>query len=762
MLGLWWTLLPTIGAMAIVAILPTCLWVRAWVKSSVVAVGVAPAITFAIIMGLSVLFDAANVPWEKAKVFPILGLLSALGAITWLFVEARRSGGGSLQPGGIVASLGPRRPLGELQSRVRASTWGMIAVGTLLAALPMLTNADPRMPAQQWDSTFHLNGVWSMLSTRVASPFGGLSELYGGREVFYPTTWHAFAALFATPTSVIEVSNASSILLMAVWVIGATAFTSVLTDKRGAILAAPVLAGTLLNMPADNLTMYNQWPLAMGLAAVPGVAAFAVIVGRRVLDAWKRSAVAVVRHTPTILALLFAAAGATAAHPSSAFTLVVMLIAPLLASLIRFVEWASFRRRRAAALIAAAGAIAALVVPLWLLTTDRISAMGRYPRAGVSWSMALSRMFIPVPPFQSTGSLALLIGVQAILLFVGVVTILGLWRSLATMIRADDPTGGESDDTTLDGAESGDTDPGDAESAEKAPDPPEPEGASAADADPDETGPLVPPSFPEPPPVKARPREHLLWPIAAYLIFSALTALAYAPIGDLRTFLLAPWYLDARRIMGVHGLMMVPIMAIGFEQITAGAHRWVEGLVLPQPRPYSRWRTDAFIGAILIVVTGFGAFDARVWATDYVYDAQHLGKPGMATTAELAMIRRMRLRIPRESLVLGDPIAGAAYVEVIGQHEAVFPQLTLTNNEERWQQVLTRRFNEIHTNPDVCDVVRELGITHFYEDEDGWYYNFRRSSRFPGLYNVDTSTGFELVDTGGTAKLWKITACDAG
>lgn len=194
MLGLWWTLLPTIGAMAIVAILPTCLWVRAWVKSSVVAVGVAPAITFAIIMGLSVLFDAANVPWEKAKVFPILGLLSALGAITWLFVEARRSGGGNLQPGGIVASLGPRRPLGELQSRVRASTWGMIAVGTILAALPMLTNADPRMPAQQWDSTFHLNGVWSMLSTRVASPFGGLSELYGGREVFYPTTWHAFAA----------------------------------------------------------------------------------------------------------------------------------------------------------------------------------------------------------------------------------------------------------------------------------------------------------------------------------------------------------------------------------------------------------------------------------------------------------------------------------------------------------------------------------------------------------------------------------------
>ena len=55
--------------------------------------------------------------------------------------------------------------------------------------------------------------------------------------------------------------------------------------------------------------------------------------------------------------------------------------------------------------------------------------------------------------------------------------------------------------------------------------------------------------------------------------------------------------------------------------------------------------------------------------------------------------------------------------------------------------------------------MRKLGITHFYEEEDGAYYNFMRSTRNPGLYGVDTSSGFELVDAGGTAKLWKITAC---
>ena len=72
-----------------------------------------------------------------------------------------------------------------------------------------------------------------------------------------------------------------------------------------------------------------------------------------------------------------------------------------------------------------------------------------------------------------------------------------------------------------------------------------------------------------------------------------------------------------------------------------------------------------------------------------------------------------------------------------------------------------KHFNEIHDNPEVCEVVNQMGITHYYADEDGKYYNFLRSSRFPGLYNVDTSYGFELVDQGGTAKLYRITACGA-
>lgn len=166
------------------------------------------------------------------------------------------------------------------------------------------------------------------------------------------------------------------------------------------------------------------------------------------------------------------------------------------------------------------------------------------------------------------------------------------------------------------------------------------------------------------------------------------------------------------------------------------------------------------LGVFLLVVTMGGALDARLWAVRYVYDADHLGKPGMATSGELAMLRRMPETLPEDAVVLGDPIAGAAYTEVIGQRTAVFPQLSMANEDAASQAVLSQHFNEIHTNPEVCEVVRRLKITHYYEDEDGWYYQTLRSRRSPGLYGVDTSTGFELVDQGGTAKLYRITACD--
>ena len=845
MLGQWWMLTPTIIEMLIAAVLPAVFWVHAKVRSPLISLAVAPAVTFSFITVLSILFDRVGISWQREHVLPVLGILTLFGALVLVFTKARELTGGQVTRGAILHALEERRlggaePSGAetsglekaraARSRVEpgrvevtgaetteveqgsvepgrvemgcitttgAETsglekgqvsqdrvaqvggekgrfrqgrvepepvggpiWAMVTAGSFLAALPMLLHANPELPAQQWDSTFHLNGVWSILQFGSASPFGGLSDLYGGRSVFYPTTWHAFTALFSTSSTVIRAANASSIVLMIMWVLGASALTSVITRRRGAILAAPILAGLLLDMPADNLTMYNQWPNAMGLAAVPGVVALAVILGRRIAGAFEEGIRPLLRELYLSIFLLLGAAGASAAHPSSAFVLAALLIPALLAGSVtvlrRAVASGSWLRVILLTLIVAP----ATLMPFLALTTSKIRAMGEYPRPGFTWSYALSHMFTPAPPFTETTSMSMMILLQAGLVLLGIAYLSGLMTPKLRGIGGGAPSSSSitkeperehekpSDSKPpLSGGQWDDNEPG-----------------SHDDLWDDKATPLTR----EHPREWSRARDWLkaeepLWPIAAYLVFCVLTLLAYAPLGEVRTFLLAPWYLDARRIMGAHGLTMVPLMALGFDLLASIAHKIlsratgsVQPFSLPQLAP---WKVKVTLGLVLLTLSGFGALDSRLAATDYVYDPEKLGKPGMADTAELAMIRRMRLRIPGDSLVLGDPIAGAAYTEVLGQHEAVFPQLSMTNGGERWQQVLAHRFKDIHTDPEVCEVVRELGITHFYEDEDGWYYNFKRSTRSPGLYGVDTSMGFELVDHGGSAKLYRITAC---
>ena len=58
---------------------------------------------------------------------------------------------------------------------------------------------------------------------------------------------------------------------------------------------------------------------------------------------------------------------------------------------------------------------------------------------------------------------------------------------------------------------------------------------------------------------------------------------------------------------------------------------------------------------------------------------------------------------------------------------------------------------------EIGDGLVVLGGAMSAHDDDAhpWLADLR-----PGLYDVDTSTGFTLLDTGGTARVWEITACD--
>ena len=135
------------------------------------------------------------------------------------------------------------------------------------------------------------------------------------------------------------------------------------------------------------------------------------------------------------------------------------------------------------------------------------------------------------------------------------------------------------------------------------------------------------------------------------------------------------------------------------------------------------------------------------------------------TTVELSaatrrMAERARNLLPEDAIVLGDPFNGAAYVQALGDREVVFPQLYFraSNTDEEY---LRAHFNQIATDPHVCEILTRHGIGYAWIDADSWHGGEDQAMVSPGLYDVDLSQGFEVLGSAESVSLARITACGA-
>lgn len=110
------------------------------------------------------------------------------------------------------------------------------------------------------------------------------------------------------------------------------------------------------------------------------------------------------------------------------------------------------------------------------------------------------------------------------------------------------------------------------------------------------------------------------------------------------------------------------------------------------------------------------------------------------------------------SLKVCFPVAGSGYIPILTGLSSVwvFPGQSSDDADGFY---LREHFNEIHDNPQVCEVLVRHGIRYFYRDVDYFFNGVWLSRLRPGLYNVDTTTGFTLIDSGGSATLWRIDTC---
>ena len=249
--------------------------------------------------------------------------------------------------------------------------------------------------------------------------------------------------------------------------------------------------------------------------------------------------------------------------------------------------------------------------------------------------------------------------------------------------------------------------------------------------------------------------RHARWLIVSLVMAVAITLLAAGPPEQPLRVLAGFWYTQPSR---VNQLVLIPAI-----MLAAGAGSWLARAAarrLGSPL----WAPAAILVVAIIALTSGLRWTTQTQVMASTYTTYPIAWGTILEQDEIAMIDRARDTLPDDAMVLGEPAAGSPYLLNRADVAVVYPQLTpIAGSPER--AVLADRFKAWRVDPEVCDAVRALGVTHVYADslsfEDEANAKYERDTQ--GLHQIvpDPGSGdWELVDEGGHASLWRFTGCD--
>ena len=643
------------------------------------SLAVAPALGSAIIGAAEILAHALALPWRPWG----WAVIAALTAVSALMAR-------------LIAGPSPERarraaPQGRAERTILAG--GLIVAvvvpaGAILSVLP-----GPAYPAQAFDATFHLNAVAAIREGGNASMLGGLSALYSGRAVYYPTVWHGALAL--APGGPVPVSTAGVLALTAVaWplsLLGLLARAAGIDapwepeaegarrrQQTCAVAAVLALSAAVVGFPLLPMTSLAVWPYALSVLGLPGVLVL--------YDLLRRGTASRRLRLVLVLLALAAAGGVVAAHGTGLFNLAV-LTPPFLVDAVVSLWRRSATRRGGRALLAAVAVAAMLVLAAgtWFMRGSLASVLGyRRPAGGVAGAVAtLGQAIIDLPMYGAVPGATVPIGIVF-----GLLTLAAAWSARSR-------------------------------------------------------------------------RDQRPW-LIMWLLALLLLVLVGGPQWVGRQ-LGAPWYLQKARILP---LAILPAFVL---LVQAGAGQPGRRLWEVLRRTASRVggvRPERAAAAILVTlvllpVAARTPLERNLAAS--VYDPQRIQYGTLLTKDSIALIRRSGSVLPDDAVVLGAPSRGAAHLWSLGGVHVVYPTRDKTAPGTPGAALASAWPTLGQKGSQTCTLLNRLGVRYFYSSSDATASGSVTGAaplRWDSRLTQVPSEGLELVDSEGSASLWRITACD--
>lgn len=589
---------------------------------------------------------------------------------------------------------------------IRAAWIAALGAGVLLVIGVVAGMPDLEAPLQVRDAVVHLNGLELVRQEHNASMFGALDLVVSssGAGAFYPSLWHAALALVPFGSPGVVSTAAMLVVATVLWPLSIVALTrAVLPAQAWAVVVAAALSTSFTFFPFGQLVLSAQWPNGLGTAMIPALLAATVLWVR----SWQDVSLAVrVRRRQALsgaLVLAGAVLGATLVHPNTVFSYLVFA-GPLLLAVAWRVWRAHPRSARTVAWVLAAtagGAALVVVAARWSGLDHVLANVMAYQQIlpERSYLFTVSRLIGDTTLASVPGNLLL-----SFLVLTGVVVLLK--------------------------------------------------------------------------------ERRLRWVVCAWALTIALAALAGGPENWLRG-ITGVWYKHVFRLEALYPVTAVLLAAVGvgwcanrlYERWSVRVSRRAEPAVgagaecVTEPvSPAGRVprgvghlvstpvRAGATVVAAVLASTVILGVPAMAARSTGVYDPDHLGARLLVSADDRRLLDRLPDLVPADAVVLGDPNAGAVLLFSYGARTPVYYRIGAD-----WlgddQLLLAQRFDEIASDPEICEALERLGVEYFYLSSD------RRDQKWPSnlathaLRVVDTSAGFELVATEGAARLYRITAC---
>lgn len=261
-------------------------------------------------------------------------------------------------------------------------------------------------------------------------------------------------------------------------------------------------------------------------------------------------------------------------------------------------------------------------------------------------------------------------------------------------------------------------------------------------------------------------RQHR-WIALTYYFSIVLYMIAAGEDSFLRP-LVGFWYSDPVRLGGLVPIFTTVIAVYSIVNMA----RWFLVRVLSRLGSPSRTSDDAtvtFSGKspvlialviVLIMVSSTNLFRADVRQDRLEADyGDHLEwEQGLVGWEELQMLRNLDEILPADSKIVGDPTSGAGLAYAMSGVPSVFS--TLSGSWSSDARYLGNHFNDIGFDRKVCRIIRDRGITHFYDDDARYLADIVHRKDMEGLTTIDIDPdALTFVEAAGSARLFRIDAC---